>query len=198
METLLSGITAYISVWGYWAIFWGIALGNANIPVPSEVVLGFAGYLVFAGQLDFTMSVAVATAGGVAGSVASYLVGLYGGMPFVRRYGRYVLLSESKLRLAERWMERYGLHVAFFGRLVPLVRAFVSLPAGFARMNFARFLLYTVAGSFLWAVGLIYLGVLLGENWQMLRNYIETAAVILALAVAGWLVFRRYRARAVN
>ncbi len=198
METLLTGVTAYIGVWGYWAIFWGIALGNANIPIPSEIVLGFTGYLVYAGQLDFARSVAVATAGGVAGSVVSYLVGLYGGMPFVHRYGRYVLLSESKLRLAERWMERYGLHVAFFGRLVPVVRAFVSLPAGFARMNFARFLLYTVAGSFIWAIGLIWLGIIFGENWRQLRNYIDTAAAVLAVAIAGWFIFRRHRARSVG
>ncbi len=198
METLLTGITAYIGVWGYWAIFWSMALDNANIPISSEIVLGFAGYLVFAGRLDFSLTVAVGTAGAVLGSVASYLVGYYSGPGFVRRYGRYVLLSTAKLQLAERWFERYGTVVAFFGRMIPLVRSFVSLPAGFAKMNFGRFLLYTVVGLLLWTVGLVYLGMVLGENWLKLGNYIDTAAVGLAVAVAGWFILRRYRARSVG
>lgn len=196
METLLQSITAYIGVWGYWAVFWGMALDNANIPVSSEIVLGFAGYLVFAGQFDFALIVAVATAGAVLGSVVSYLVGYHSGPGFVRRYGRYVLLSAAKLQVAERWFERYGIVVAFFGRMVPLVRSFVSLPAGFAKMNFGRFLLYTVAGSLLWTVGLVYLGMVFGENWPLLRRYGDIAVVAVAAAFIGWLVIRRLTAGA--
>ncbi len=195
MENLLENIVAYIAAWGYWAVFWGMALANANIPVPSEVVLGFAGYLVFAGQFAFAPMVIVATAGGVFGSVVSYLVGYYSGPGFVRRYGRYVLLSEGKLELAERWFEHYGVVVAFYGRLVPLVRAFVSLPAGFAKMNFGRFLLYTVAGSLIWSAGLVYLGVVFGENWRQLHNYVDEAAIAAAAVGAGWLLFRRFAVR---
>ncbi len=195
METLQQTITAFIDAWGYWAVFWGMVLANANIPVPSEVVLGFAGYLVFAGQFDFALIVAVATAGGVAGSVVSYLVGYYSGPGFVRRYGRYVLLSEAKLRLAEQWFARYGIIVTFFGRLVPLIRAFVSLPAGFAKMAFGRFFLYTVAGTVLWTVGLVYLGLVFGENWRQLHNYVDEAAIAAAALLAGWLIFRHFAAR---
>lgn len=196
METLLQNIVAYIGIWGYWAVFWGMVLANANIPVPSEVVLGFAGYLVFAGRFDFVTIVAVATAGGVLGSVASYLVGYYSGPGFVRRYGRYVLLSPGKLKLAEQWFDRYGVVVTFYGRLVPIVRAFVSLPAGFAKMNFGRFLLYTVAGSLLWSAGLVYLGIVFGENWPLLRKYVDIAVLAVAAVLAAWLVLRRLSAGA--
>jgi membrane protein DedA with SNARE-associated domain len=195
MEALLVNLVAYIGAWGYWAVFWGMVLANANIPLPSEVVLGFAGYLVFAGRFDFVPMVAVATIGGVFGSVVSYLVGYYSGPGVVRRYGRYVLLSPGKLRLAEQWFERYGVVVAFYGRLVPLVRAFVSLPAGFARMNFGRFFLYTVAGSLLWSAGLVYLGMVFGENWRQLHNYVDEAVIAVAFLAAGWFLFRRLAAR---
>ncbi len=196
MEALLQNIVAYIGAWGYWAVFWGMVLANANIPVPSEIVLGFAGFLVFAGKFDFILIVAVATFGGVLGSIVSYLVGYYSGPGFVRRYGRYVLLSPGKLKLAEQWFDRYGIIVTFYGRLVPLIRAFVSLPAGFAKMNFGRFLLYTVAGSLLWSAGLIYLGMVFGENWPLLRKYGDIAALAAAVALAAWLVLRRMSARA--
>lgn len=195
METLLENITAYIGVWGYWAVFWGMVLANANIPVPSEIVLGFAGYLVFAGRLNLAAIVAVATVGGVLGSIVSYLVGYWSGPGFVRRYGRYVLLSAAKLELAERWFERHGVIVTFYGRLVPLIRAFVSLPAGFARMEFGRFFVYTVAGTLLWTVALVYLGMVFGENWRQLHDYVDEAAIAVAVAGAGWLLYRRLAAR---
>jgi membrane protein DedA with SNARE-associated domain len=195
LETLFHAITVYIAAWGYWGIFWGMVLANANIPVPSEIVLGFAGFLVFTGQLDFVLTVVVATVAGVVGSVASYLVGYYGGPGFVRTYGRYVLLSESKLRLTEQWFERSGIIVTFYGRLIPLVRAFVSLPAGFAKMNFALFMLYTIAGSLVWSVALVYLGMALGENWQQLGGYIDKAAIAAAALFAAWFLFRRLAAR---
>jgi membrane protein DedA with SNARE-associated domain len=195
LETLLQAITGYVAAWGYWAVFWGMVLANANIPVPSEIVLGFAGFLVFTGKMDFTLTVAVATAAGVVGSVASYLVGYYGGPGFVRTYGRYVLLSENKLRMAEQWFERSGIVVAFFGRLIPLVRAFVSLPAGFARMDFGLFMLYTVAGSFIWSAALVYLGMVLGENWPRLGGYLDKAAIGAVALFAAWFIFRRLAAR---
>jgi membrane protein DedA with SNARE-associated domain len=199
MEQLYQWVTQYIIMWGYSAIFIGILLGNANIPIPSEVVLAFAGYLVYEDRLDFTLAVATGIGGGLAGSVLSYLAGYYGGPAFAVKYGRYVLLSESKLILAEKWYARYGAAVTLFGRLVPLVRTFISLPAGFARMDFGKFLLYTFLGTVPWTVALIYAGMLLGENWQAIRELGHTAGLavmaLLAVVAVFWAVKATGRAK---
>ncbi|MBP2642126.1 MAG: yabI 2 [Firmicutes bacterium] len=190
MEIIYQSVISYITIWGYWAIFLGMALGNANIPVPSEIILGFAGYLVFAGELDATWAVTVAMLGGLFGSVVSYFIGYYGGPSFIHKYGRYVLLSEKKLVITQRWFERYGLAMTFYGRMVPFVRTFISLPAGFARVSFWKFVLYTILGSLPWTIGVLYLGVVLGENWSKLQDYGHIFTAILLVMLVGWLMVR--------
>lgn len=187
-----AGIMTYIAVWGYPAIVVGMALESANIPIPSELIFGFAGYLVYLGHLNFTLVVVTGVLGGLLGSILSYLIGYYGGRPFVRRYGRYVFLSSRKLALTEQWFARYGLAAVFFARLLPVVRTFISLPAGFARVDFGKFVLYTVLGSIPWTALLVYAGMLLGENWHKLMAMGHTASlvvtVILALAAVYYIL----------
>lgn len=187
-------IIDYLDVLGYWGIVIGMALESACIPIPSELIFGFTGYLVFLGRLDFVWSVVAGVAGGLIGSVVAYAAGFYGGRPFVSKYGRYVLLSESHVDLAQRWFDRYGLKATFFSRLLPVVRTFISLPAGFARVNFNKFVIYTLLGSIPWTIGLIYAGSVLGENWQELNSIGHTASLIVAIClivITGY-YYKRY------
>lgn len=172
--------------WGYWGVAFEMAIENANIPLPSEVILPFAGYLVFARALTFWGAVAAAVAGGLAGSIFSYALGYFGGRPLVLRYGRYVLLNEHHLELAEEWFRRHGEAAVFFGRLLPIVRTFISLPAGIGRMAFGRFVAYTVLGSIPWTIVLVWAGVKLGDRWDTLEGLFRRLDyAVLALALAG-------------
>ncbi|WP_094605117.1 hypothetical protein SPSIL_031680 [Sporomusa silvacetica DSM 10669] len=188
-EQVFQIVIDYITLWGYTGIFIGMALESACIPVPSELVFGFAGYLVYRGKLDFTMSVIAGVSGGLLGSIVAYLIGFYGGQPFVTKYGKYMFLSKKHLDTAQRWFDRYGLKATFFSRLLPIVRTFISLPAGFAKVNLGKFILYTVLGSLPWTVALIYTGQMLGENWRELNTMGHEASLIVAIlliAFAGY------------
>ncbi|MBE3589200.1 MAG: DedA family protein [Firmicutes bacterium] len=170
-----------------------MAIENANIPLPSEVILPFAGYLVFTGALKFWGAVAAAMAGGLCGSAFSYALGYFGGRPLVLRYGRYVLLNAHHLEQAEAWFRRHGEAAVFFGRLLPVVRTFISLPAGIGRMAFGRFLLYTLLGSLPWTTALVWAGVILGERWSALEGFfhrLDYAIVAAALVAAVVLLWR--------
>ena len=144
--------THLIGNWGLWGVFFLMVLESACIPIPSEAIMLFAGFAVASGKMSFFAAVAVGVAGNVVGSWISYAVGLYGGRPFVDRYGKYVLLSHHKLDVAERWFTRYGPPAIFFSRMLPIVRTFISLPAGAARMNVPKFSAYTIAGCIPWVI----------------------------------------------
>ena len=185
LEQLFHIVIEYIAIWGYAGIIIGMALESACIPVPSELILSFAGYLVYLGQIDFTMSVVAGIIGGLIGSIVAYLVGCYGGQPLVAKYGRYFMLNHRNVDMAQRWFDRYGLKAIFFSRLLPVVRTFISLPAGFAKVNFGNFVIYTLLGSIPWTITIIYTGMLLGENWKLLNTVGHQASLIVA---AGLLV----------
>lgn len=180
MEQIFQMVIDLIDMWGYPAILIGMALESANIPIPSELIFGFAGYLVFLGRLDFNLAVIAGVVGGLIGSIVSYLVGYYGGPNFVTRYGRYVFLSEKNVAMAQKWFDRYGLITVLVARLLPVVRTFISLPAGFARVNFAKFVIYTILGSVPWTIALVYIGMLLGENWPTMRTIGHEASLVVA------------------
>jgi membrane protein DedA with SNARE-associated domain len=189
MTQLLQWVTTSIEVWGYPAIFAGMVLESANIPIPSELIFGFAGYLVYLGHLDFSLVVVVGVLGGLFGSIASYMIGYYKGQTFVRKYGKYVLLSPGKLALAQRWFDRYGLAATFFGRLLPFIRTFISLPAGFAKVDFRRFVLYTILGSIPWTIAIVNIGMALGENWQEINAVGHEIGVGIGVLVMVGLFF---------
>lgn len=192
MEQFFTIVIDYIDLWGYTGILLGMALESACIPVPSELIFGFAGYLVYLGRLDFTMAVTAGVVGGLFGSIIAYLVGYYGGQPFVTKYGKYVLLSQGHVELAQKWFDQYGLKATFFSRLLPVVRTFISLPAGFAKVNLAKFILYTLLGSIPWTVALIYAGKVMGENWQVLNVIGHQVSIVVA---AGLVVIVIYYVR---
>ncbi len=195
MEQFYSAVIQYIDVWGYTAVIVGMAMESACLPVPSELIFGFVGYLVFLGRMNFSVAVAAGVAGGLIGSILSYLLGYYGGRPLVDKYGRYFFLSKRHVETAQRWFDRYGIKMTFFGRLLPVVRTFISLPAGFAKVPFVQFVIYTVLGSIPWTIGLIYAGMFLGENWHKIDAFGHNVSLVIGigLVLAGIVWLRRHR-----
>ena len=193
IEILSAFIVATISTLGYGGVALLMAIESACIPLPSEIIMPFAGYLVYKGQFNL-WAVGVAGAFGcVVGSWVAYYVGLYGGRPLIEKYGRYVLLSSHDLDLADRWFARYGEVIVFASRLLPVVRTFIAFPAGIARMNITRFTLYTFLGSLPWCIGLAYVGQLLGEQWdknETLKTWFHRfdfiIGILIVLAVVWW------------
>jgi membrane protein DedA with SNARE-associated domain len=185
-------VIALVASWGYWGIGILMAIGSCNIPFASEVTLPFGGYLVSIGRLTFWGTVLAGTIGGTAGSLVSYYIGLYGGRPFLDRYGRYLGATPGRLSLAEAWFAHYDIFTVFFTRLLPIIRTFISLPAGVARVNIWVFTLYTFAGTLIWSILLTYVGIALGVNWQAISPWLHRfdlvllAAVILLLAYLVW------------
>jgi membrane protein DedA with SNARE-associated domain len=199
IEVLSAFIVATISTLGYAGVALLMAVESACIPLPSEIIMPFSGYLVYKGQFNL-WAVGVAGAFGcVVGSWVAYYVGLYGGRPMIEKYGRYVLLSRHDLDLADRWFARYGEVIVFASRLLPVVRTFIAFPAGVARMNMTRFTLYTFLGSLPWCLGLAYVGQVLGEQWdknETLKTWFHRFDFLIGaalLAAAVWWVWRHIK-----
>ncbi|MGB9803025.1 DedA family protein [Desulfofundulus sp.] len=189
LEIVARWVVGFISDLGYWGIAIGMAIESANIPLPSEVILPFGGYLVSTGRLDFFWAAMAGTIGGTVGSVISYFFGLRGGRPFLLRYGRYIGISHRHFELAERWFYHYGEATVFFTRLMPIVRTFISLPAGIAGMNFPRFVLYTFLGSLPWSFFLTFLGVKMGQHWQDLKYWFHRLDLVVAFILLVSVVY---------
>ena len=184
IEILARFVIDTISASGYLGIVALMGIESACIPLPSEIIMPFSGYLVFRGDFELFRVALAGAFGCVVGSVPAYYLGLYGGRPLVERYGKYVLISRRDLDIADRWFERYGDWAIFFSRLLPVVRTFISFPAGVARMNFSRFVAYTLIGSFPWCLGLAYLGMKLGENWDTLGVYFHRFDIVIGILIA--------------
>lgn len=196
IEVVFKTITDAIAATGYWGIAIGMAIESANIPLPSEVILPFGGYLVSTGRLEFYRAVLAGTIGGTVGSILSYYLGLLGGRPFLLKYGRYFGFSIKHLDQATGWFERYGEATVFFTRLMPIVRTFISLPAGIGGMNFKKFVFYTFMGSLPWSLLLTYVGFKLGQNWKAIEPLYHKLDIVVALglvALAVYLWLRRKR-----
>lgn len=171
LSLLSSFIISTIGAMGYAGIVLLMALESACIPLPSEIILPFSGYLILSGRFSL-WGVALAGALGCnLGSFVAYYAGAYGGRSFLIHYGKYVLVSRRDMDMADRWFERYGQWTVFFARLLPVIRTFIALPAGIVRMDVWKFHLYTFLGSFPWCLALAYSGYELGVHWDALRPY---------------------------
>jgi membrane protein DedA with SNARE-associated domain len=195
LDTLLQLMESY----GYIAMFVAMALENANIPIPSEVVLGFAGFLISQQIFSFWTTFAVACVAGLVGSVISYWLGSYGGRPLLLKYGKYIFFNERKFRMAEDLFNKYGGIAVIICRCLPGVRTFISFPAGVARYPFWKFAIFTVIGTIPWTLLLVWAGSLLGSHWRDLiqYNHIFLMAVI-AVCVVATVVFVWHRRRRRN
>ena len=198
LEVLAGFVIFVISRLGLPGIVFLMAIESACIPLPSEVIMPFAGFLVYKG-VHSLWGVALAGAFGcVVGSVPAYYLGMYGGRPLIEKYGKYILMSHHYLDLADRWFARHGEATVFLARLLPVIRTFIAFPAGVARMDMRRFIVYTFAGSLPWCLGLAYVGMVLGEKWPVLRVYFHRFDLVIGLALAAgvaWYVRRHLKNR---
>lgn len=198
LAALFIFIKSLIAFSGYGGIVILMGIESACIPLPSELIMPFAGYLVFEGKMNLLW---VATAGAIGcnvGSLIAYEVGYFGGRRLVERYGSWILLGRHELDWADRFFARWGYLAIFIGRLLPVIRTFIALPAGIARMPRVRFHVYTFLGSWPWCFGLAWLGMKLGENWRELGKYFHKFdAVILAVIVLGaiWFAWTHWQNR---
>jgi len=197
---ILLGLTTFtlhaVGAGGYLGVLLLMAIGCACVPIPSELVMLSSGSLAVEGRFNLWLAALVGTVGCLLGSILAYWVGYYGGRPLVQRYRKYLLISAHDLARADGWFERYGDATVFFSRNLPVIRAFISVPAGVARMPFLRFCVYTFLGSIPWCLGLAYLGYHTGRRWDAVEGVLHDFSVlILALLVLGvvWWVRRHVK-----
>jgi membrane protein DedA with SNARE-associated domain len=200
-DWLAALVVATISGAGYGGIVLLMAIESACIPLPSEVIMPFSGYLVSTGRFDLLL---VATAGALGcnlGSTVAYAVGAYGGRPLVERWGYWLFVGRRELAIADRFFARFGGITVFAARLLPVVRTFIALPAGIARMNQAKFQLYTFLGSWPWCFGLAWLGMKLGERWNAdprlkeIFHRFDAAILVVLLAAVAWYIWSHAKHR---
>ena len=171
---MLEKFIAFIATWimsviasmGYGGIVLLMAIESACIPLPSEIIMPFAGFLVFKGEMILWIVALAGALGCVLGSIPAYYVGMYGGRPLAEKYGKYILLSKHDLDLADRLFAKHGEIIIFIARMLPAVRTFIAFPAGVVRMNMTKFVVYTFIGSLIWCWLLAYAGMKFGENWK--------------------------------
>lgn len=195
LENISSLIIHLIQTGGYAGIFALMALESALLPIPSEVTMPFAGFLAQSGQLNFWLVVTVGTLGNLVGSLIAYAIGLVLEesviVGLIRKYGKFILVSEHEYTRAVKWFAKYGNPIAFFSRLLPAVRTFISLPAGLSEMNIWKFSFYTLLGSFIWSTFLTWIGFYLGTKWNSLEPYFRkfqlVIIVLLVLAVLWYI-----------
>jgi membrane protein DedA with SNARE-associated domain len=189
----------FLSSWGYLALVVLTFAEAACIPIPSEITLGFAGYLAATGRLEIVLVIVLAALGETAGSFVGWGIGRYGGRPLVERLGKYVLLTKADLDRSERWFSKRGEPAVFFGRILPIIRTFISIPAGLAEMAPVRFAIATLSGSLVWCAALAITGYELGSSWNKLTKgfsyagYVLVAIVVVVFAVFIWHRWRTLR-----
>jgi membrane protein DedA with SNARE-associated domain len=177
---------------GYLGVLIAMAIESAMVPLPSELILPYAGFLISdpsqiepltRGPWNFWIAVVAATIGNTLGSLVAYAIGAYGGRPFLERFGKYLLIRPHEIELADSFFAKHGGATVFIGRLLPIVRTFISFPAGVARMPLGRFITYSTAGAFLWSMLLVYAGMVLGANWVQIREALQPFDLAIAIAV---------------
>lgn len=196
IEAIVVWITSFISTIGYPGIVIMMAIESALIPLPSEIIMPFSGFLVSQGRFDFWLVGLCGAVGNLLGSWIAYSIGYFAEGVVVRRlvakYGKFVLLSEEELEKSERLFRKYGDAIVFFSRVLPAVRTVISLPCGIAKLPFIKFTVLTFLGSLIWSYFLAYLGVLLGENWEILRpifRKFDLAIVAATIIIVGWYIY---------
>lgn len=195
IEIIIHFVTGTISQVGYLGVFSLMILESACIPIPSEIIMPFSGFLVSTQKLNLYLVTLAGALGNLVGAVITYAIGYYGGRPFVLKYGKYFFIKEKEVHHAEKFFARYGDFSVFLSRNLPVIRTFISLPAGVAEMNFWRFSIYSFIGSIPWCFALTYLGYMLGSNWLVIRKYGDIIDIIVGLGILiffGKLIYDYY------
>jgi len=193
---LIGFVEHTISNMGAYGVMLLMAIESANIPLPSEVILPFAGYLATKGVFSYHAASFAGAIGCVIGSIPSYYLGYYGGRPFVEKHGKWFLISKRDLDMADRWTEKYGDWSFFICRMLPIVRTFISLPAGILKANFPRFIAFTFLGSLIWSYILVYVGMKMGEHREKLSEIwhkFDYAIVAVLLILFVMYVYRHVK-----
>lgn len=201
---MLEKLIAFIATWimgviatmGYGGIVLLMAIESACIPLPSEIIMPFAGFLVYKGEMTLWLVALAGAIGCVVGSIPAYYVGMFGGRPLAEKYGKYILLSKQDLDLADRLFAKHGEIIIFIARMLPAVRTFIAFPAGVVRMNMSKFIIYTFVGSFIWCWLLAYAGMKFGQNWESLKVYFHEFHYVIAAAgllFVVWYVRRHFK-----
>lgn len=196
IDPVLQMIRDCVAAWGYVGIAVMMAIESANVPLPSEAIMPTAGILVQKGQMNFHLAALAGAVGCVIGSIPSYFLGMYGGRPFVEKYGKWILVSTKDLEAADRWVSRWGDWAFFICRMLPVVRTFISFPAGMLRAHFGIFCLFTFIGSWIWCYFLTWVGIKFGENMEMftdLWHKFDIAIVLVGLLLVGWYIRRHLK-----
>ncbi|ACG72535.1 SNARE associated Golgi protein [Anaeromyxobacter sp. K] len=199
IEALAVFTTSVISSMGYGGIVLLMAIESACIPLPSEIIMPFAGYLVYRGEMTLHGAALAGAIGCVVGSIPAYYLGQFGGRPLIEKYGRYVLLSHKELDLADRLFQRWGQWVVFAGRLLPVIRTFIAFPAGVSRMPMGKFVLYTFVGSYPWCYALAWVGEWAGEAWhtdprvKAIYHRFELVIVVAGVLAVAWFVWHKVK-----
>ncbi|MEN6592452.1 MAG: DedA family protein [Methanobacterium sp.] len=196
IETVTNFAIYLIEDLGYWGVFIGMILESACIPLPSEVIMPLSGFVVYRGEMGLLGITIVGAVGNLIGSWIAYFVGLKGGRPFLEKYGKYVLISPAKLDMAHEWFNKYGHEAVLISRVLPIIRTFISLPAGITEMDLKKFTIYTFVGSLPWCFVLAYMGFMLGPNWNIIEEYFHYMDIVMVIAVvilAVYLVHKYWR-----
>ena len=195
VEYLVAPITSLISLLGYFGIFILMVMESMVFPVPSELVMPFAGFLIADGRFTFAMVLVASSLGSVAGSLISYWIGKFGGRPLLLKYGKFLLLNEHHLEYTENFFRKSGEKTIFISRFVPVVRHLISVPAGIAEMNMKKFLIFTAAGATIWNLFLAFVGCKLRENWDTILKYSSVIDIIILAVlvfVVLYLIIKKY------
>ena len=188
IEVIIHLVTGTVSQIGYFGVFVLMIFESACVPIPSEIIMPFSGFLVSLGKFNLIFVTLAGALGNLVGAVITYAIGYYGGRPFVLKYGKYFFIKEKEVHHAEKFFEKWGDFAVFIARNLPVVRTFISLPAGVAEMNFPKFAIYSFVGSIPWCFALTYIGFLLGANWMIIRKYGDILDIIAGIGIIIFLV----------
>jgi len=196
INVLANFVIYLIGLLGYGGVFVLMLAESCGIPMPSEVIMPFSGFLVVSGKMNFWLLTFVGAFGNLVGSWLAYWIGKKGGRPLIEKYGKYILISKHDLDLADSWFKRYGDWTVFFGRLLPVIRTYISFPAGISGMNFKKFSLYTLLGALPWTALFAWLGIKMGSNWELIREKLHNFDLIIGLTIVlalVWYIWRHVR-----
>jgi membrane protein DedA with SNARE-associated domain len=189
---LFAFATSLVLKLGYAGIFFGMTLESSAIPIPSEAIMGFAGYMVSQGHFNFWLAVIAGTLGNFTGATILYMIGKHGGIPVLEKYGKWIHINKKEMDKAEKWFNKYGEVTIFVAQMMPVVRSFIAFPAGALKIDYKKYITYSMSGIFLWCLLLVYVGNKLGDNWEKITEYMKPFQNVIIVLLAALFVYFVY------